>query len=350
MVNEARARELLGAPRGRRICAEVALAAVESLRPLLSIAEMDEEVAKQFGRSPTAEADLLDALATFPLETLGHLGELDLLLALSETTASGMYWQEPDDRDELLARPAVKDLLLPIAMALLDNHLTDSWASGVSDDQAFLFWRIREYPPQLKLTDIRSGVQLWQKRVIRQETESAAINRRHGRSWSGEWWSIPNPSGAPSTTGVTPEGTLGLWLVEDSAHEDEANVQELEILRSARVFEVTGADSWADLAARYPLVVTESKRNVWRQATGHKGPWLIPDWSAVADDYDAVHVSLWGHLVTAGMPIPVPGTESYTMLAGWTPDETYWFSDVLGPKGDIQLWERSDDEIWTRAS
>jgi hypothetical protein len=69
----------------------------------------------------------------------------------------------------------------------------------------------------------------------------------------------------------------------------------------------------------------------WRRTTGVDGSWLTPDWSAVAADYDGVHLSVPGYLTTAGRYLAVG--QSCTVLAGWNPDETYW-PDVL-PAGRV---------------
>ncbi|KJF23547.1 hypothetical protein R4P64_23655 [Rhodococcus sp. IEGM 1366] len=42
----------------------------------------------------------------------------------------------------------------------------------------------------------------------------------------------------------------------------------------------------------------ESRRSVWFDTTGTHCNWLIPDWAAVAEDYDAAHLSLHGYLTT----------------------------------------------------
>jgi hypothetical protein len=55
--------------------------------------------------------------------------------------------------------------------------------------------------------------------------------------------------------------------------------------------------------------------------TGWTGRWLIPDYAAVADDWDAVHLTVAGYLTTAGIAIPAGGAR--TMLAGWDPDASH---------------------------
>lgn len=349
-VNDSRARELINAPRGRRVCIEVACLALEELGTQLFYAEHDSELVEKYG-GETAVPDFLELLAGFPADAMRTVAADDLILALEQTTSAGMYWQPPDERDVFLALPAVRELLLPLAEALLENPGVDEWVSAVAlDRQAAVSWRIYTGEWPLKLTGVLSGVQLWRKRMTRQERESAERSIRFPAIWSGDWWSTPVPSGSPETTAVRAEGPNGLRLVEDGTGDRQAQVQRLAVVRAPRVFEVDGAEAWAGLVARYPLDVTQSRHSDWLRATDCEGPWLMPDWLAVAADFDAVHVSIWGHLVTAGAALPVPGTESYTMLAGWGPDATFWFGDVLEPVGDLELWEKSDEGGWSRIS
>ena len=72
---------------------------------------------------------------------------------------------------------------------------------------------------------------------------------------------------------------------------------------------------------------------------------LLPDYAAVATATDAVHLTAAGWLTTADRVLPVRG--GWTLLAGWSPDETYWFHDVLTTTGDPQSWAPTDDG-WRR--
>jgi hypothetical protein len=73
---------------------------------------------------------------------------------------------------------------------------------------------------------------------------------------------------------------------------------------------------------------------------------VIPDWPAVAEEYDAVHVSVWGWLTTAGRPVAVDGAAS--LLAGWSPDATFWLTDCLELVGDPVDYVRRD-QSWQPA-
>lgn len=85
---------------------------------------------------------------------------------------------------------------------------------------------------------------------------------------------------------------------------------------SARIFEVTGPDDWHQLCIRYP-------------AGGDDGR-LVPDWSRVAQDWDAVHLTFGGLL--ASEQVRVETREGWTQLWGWDFEQTVWlrwcFTDV----------------------
>jgi hypothetical protein len=123
------------------------------------------------------------------------------------------------------------------------------------------------------------------------------------------------------------------------------------------VYEIDAPAAWSELAARYPIMdVSRSKRHNWWRTTGMTGPWLLPDWSAVAAGYDGVHLTLWGYLTTAGAAlaarpsaaVPSAAVLERTVLAGWNPDETYWLNDVLAPGSAPSDWRSEGSGRWSR--
>ena len=86
-----------------------------------------------------------------------------------------------------------------------------------------------------------------------------------------------------------------------------------------------------------------ARRHDWFRTTGGRGPWLIPDWSAVGRDYDAVHLTVLGYLATAGRALPVD--DDFTVLAGWEPSETWWLDDVVR-SGKPDTWTRTEHGTW----
>jgi hypothetical protein len=116
----------------------------------------------------------------------------------------------------------------------------------------------------------------------------------------------------------------------------------------ARIYEICGPDQWTDLVSRYSMDVSRSRRHDWWRATGCAGTWLIPDFAAVASDYDAVHISVAGYLTTAGRALPVG--DARTVLAGWHPDQTYWLTDILAVSGPATRWVAGGPEPQLRRS
>ncbi|MEB0000528.1 hypothetical protein QN367_15705 [Cryobacterium sp. RTS3] len=130
---------------------------------------------------------------------------------------------------------------------------------------------------------------------------------------------------------------MGLRLIEDGFGWESATAEQIVVPRDARVYEIDGPAAWADLCRRYPPEITASRRHDWYRATGCIGRWVIPDWTQVQHDIDAVHLSGGGYLTMAGLPIPVQD-DLATVLAGWNADHTYWFRDVTRHASTQQAW------------
>ena len=56
---------------------------------------------------------------------------------------------------------------------------------------------------------------------------------------------------------------------------------------------------------------------------------LVPDWAAVAADYDGVHLSWGGFLTAEGYVSDLDGGD-VTMLRYWFSERTLWLRDVFG--------------------
>ena len=137
-------------------------------------------------------------------------------------------------------------------------------------------------------------------------------------------------------------------MVEDGLDWKEAHCWPMKPQAGARVYEISRPVEWTELVARYSIDVTNCRRHDWWRATGWDGHWLIPDFAAVAEDYDAVHVSLAGYLATAGRALRVD--DACTILAGWNPDQTYWLTDMLTLAGPATKWAKLGEEPlgWTQ--
>ena len=80
-------------------------------------------------------------------------------------------------------------------------------------------------------------------------------------------------------------------------------------LEDVRVFEVHGPRDWHDLCVRYP-------------ARGTKDDRLVPNWGAVSEEWDGVHLSLGGLLTAEQNRCESPA--GWTMLNSWHAEQTFW--------------------------
>jgi hypothetical protein len=275
-----------------------------------------------------------------------------VLPALRRSVGSARYWQEPDAEDQALTPAAVADALRPVAAALADTPASGWWASPMaSASQRYAQFLGSGHPfdePQLSGSARR--VAAWRAATVAEEDSARGRPAEPLGAWSGHWWSDPAMSGLPVTTrAASGLGALRLVLVEDTLGWTSARCWPLAPRAGTRVYEVDGPAAWASLAARYPLDLSWSRRHDWWQVTGWTGRWVIPDFQAVAADYDAVHVSVLGYLVTAGRAVPAgPDDGTRTLLAGWDPDATWWLTDSLSLSGPPEEWASEEwaSEEW----
>ncbi|MCC2317788.1 hypothetical protein [Cellulomonas chengniuliangii] len=358
------AAELLRSVRGRRLCFEVAqrgAGGAEARRAMLDEARQVEEERGEGSRAAvsyllfTGPGDAREPIPIPPLaEALADaatqvVDARHLLPALADTVASAMYWQPPQAEDLVLADPSVSAALLPTAEAVLAAPEARWWSMPVDHDTQVrtVFEGATPSAPQGTAAE---RLVRWRDTVTDAERWFARERARHPyRQIGGMWWVTPALAGLGLTSrALTGAGSAALWLTEDELGWRAAELSPCAVDSAVRVLEVTGPGDWAALVAAYPLDVTASRQPDWFGAVGaHEGSWLIPDWSAVAAAYDAVHVSVLGWLTTSGMAVPVsPGAT--TTLAGWGPDATWWLADAVREQGERQAWVR-DDTTWRPA-
>jgi hypothetical protein len=249
-----------------------------------------------------------------------------------------------------LASQAVRQALLPVARAVTAAPAARWWpAPAPRQRQQYVEW-IDDYDHSPMLTGTAAELADWRSETIKDERSARKRPKNPSANYSGHWWPTPRPSRLPSTTRSIPGiGAVGLVLVEDPFDWIEARCWPVQAPPNVRIYEATNAQDWAELVGRYPLAVSKSRRHDWWRVTGWAGSWLIPDFTAVASDYDAVHLTAAGYLTTAGWAVPVG--EARTVLAGWNPDETYWLADVLTHAGPAAHWERQEEMLtWALAT
>lgn len=256
---------------------------------------------------------------------------------LSISVDMARYWQEPDGRDVLAATEEMNVPLQRVAKHLATSPHTGWWGERVAESSQ---WAIEwdGEPPSTRATDPISVLRVARQREIEEEHIARRERPKDPRAnWSGNWWSRPDWE-LPSSAGELFDGSPAkLWFVEDSLGWQRAEVQRLGISPGLHVYEIDTAEAWAQLCARFPLDVTAQKRHDWFRTTGRVGSWVIPDWAKVAEHYDAVHLQVRAYLSAAGTSIAVD-EHTASVIAGWAPDQTYWFTPNVRFQGERVTW------------
>ena len=283
-------------------------------------------------QAPDVVTDHVAAVAS-SLDQLARCEDrLALLHALADVLLPGAV--------ETAAAPfltSATESLLPVSRALASAPATQWW------------WELPDLGHQRWLSGAGQparGAALTEA-LRAQGVADAEEERRAAREWpwpprrdtvySGTWWSPPLGGGAFTSTGpVGPLPAAAAGLALDSIGEDRFELWDVRVGPQARIWNITGPDDWGRLVKRYPRDVTASRRHDWYHSTGRDGPWLLPDWSRAADDWDGIHLSAAGYISAAWLAIPVG--DAATVLAGWGPDETLWLNDVFTSAERAGTW------------
>lgn len=329
MIVSPSAEDILLAPRGRRLCwslLDVGLSGQDEQAwtggyDVWAGAYHDDLRGLASGLGAWVEAADPAALAQ-------STDELVLLAALAGAVDNAMYWERPDEVDQALTDPAVREALLPLAAAVATAPATRWWTSAAPlDRQQYVQWT-DEHGSALEVAGTAGKLAYW---------------RANNAQWA-TWWSTPRPSSIPATTrAIAGLGAVGLGLVEDSFDCQQAICWPVTPSRPARICEITAPRDWENLVGRYPLDVTSARRRSWRYLSDWNGTWLIPDYQAAAADYDAIHLTVAGYVLTAGRALPAENAR--TLLAGWDPDGTYWLTDILTASGQPRTWNRRGQPV-----
>ncbi|WP_377466659.1 hypothetical protein [Populibacterium corticicola] len=334
----------MAGPRGRRLLLEIACARNPKLEELMFsnlIEPLDStgraRVVVEFARSTA----LLEKEPTTQLE---------LLLALRESVDRAMYWQAPDAEDKLLAQPQVASALRPLAVAV-SPYCPDWWVDAMAPGQQ------RVQPansPSIEYQEAwqaGAGVRQWYSQAIADETAAQTYIPDPAANYTGMWWSTPAHYSVPATTRVLDGlGPVALWAQEDTQTPQYAVSYPISLIGPCRVLEITSAHDYARLVEKYPMRMTRSRFHDWYRVTGSVDEWYIPHWGLIAKDYEAVHLTTAAYLEGATKRIPISGGS--TLMAGWSPDVTYWVGNcaVLGGRPEEwQLAAQGSNNLWLAA-
>jgi hypothetical protein len=275
-------------------------------------------------------------------ELAKHLVSPEILLNEIQQELNSFAWAGTENWH--MFRPALlaaKEFLRPIAQLLARNPELDWWWGDVDlDAQRWISQRNEEGPSHRELSDLFT--------INRNEKTDPHLRDREFYTW----WVTPGGNRISDTT-LGPVGSaLAVKLVcHDDWIMDRTNVQvwKVAIPTNAKIYEVHSPQDWVHLVERFPRLRTYPDLPNWLRWTGCSGPWLVPDWTAVAEHFDGVHVSIGGYLSTSYTAWPVG--DHFTILSGWHPDSTFWIGrspQVVG--GRLDTGEEYRPPIWERSS
>lgn len=351
---ELTAEELLRGPRGRRLCLELAAqddAVMNALfwaghaydvnpGTLIRIGEGEPGPDPVFSAEDVAR---LISAASVRVDVEALRG------ALHDSVDNARYWQEPDGRDVVAAQEPVITALRPIAQAVAETTGIEWWTSAPAHH-----WLVEYAPPQgvenraalnpvLDVSGVREKIRDWRRAIV--EEEATAKRERPAdptHPITGSWWSLA--AWHRHTVSRLPDA---LALMEDSYGPKTART--FAVRGGRRVYEVRTPEDWTDLCRRFSVDVSASRRHDWFRATGRAGDWVLPDWDAVAEEWDGVHLTVAAYLAGAGRALTVDENRA-SVIAGWDPDTTYWFTNTLVLENEPpQHWVLDDDYRWQRA-
>jgi hypothetical protein len=340
---------LLAGPRGRRLLLEYALASELARSPVRDGSTFGQAVvvassrigprmrdsSALFGEVDVVSKEKLPNVT--PSEIAERLNAVELIeptpellrMALAAAVGHARYWQESDGEDILAAASEMNLALQRVAEHVAASPLTAWWVTP-ADTQTQQSVQWDDAPRRPVLSEGRRA--------------HPTANR------SGEWWSHPPQVVPASARSLFDDSPAGLWFVEDNLGWHRAESANLIVPEGMQVLEIEGASDWAQLCTHFPQDVTRQMHDDWYRATAHTARWLVPDWAQVAKYYDAVHLQVGAYLAAAGVAIPIDvNPKTASVIAGWNPDETYWFTPNIAygtKRTHWKLEEHGTEMVW----
>lgn len=333
---------LLAGPRGRRLLLEYALQSGLAKNPIAGSGTFRHAVvvaanglsrtqgqivsSGRGGRKLSGEASIEVAERLSVLELPDPTPEL-MREALAAAVDHARYWESFDGEDLLAEKPEMKSSLGSVAALIAASSESAWWiTSTATKSQHSVLWDGTE--PK--------------RRLSKERTTHLATGE------NGGWWSSPSRNVPVSARSLFDGSPAGLWFVEDNLGWNRAESVSLLVPDDTRIFEIACADDWVELCVRFPRDVSEQMRDSWHRASTRDGRWLVPDWGQVAQQYDGVHLQVGAYLALAGSPIPIDGDpDAASMIAGWSPDETYWFTSRISYGQERSRWVLKEHGLGT---
>ncbi len=300
-------------------------------------------------RRPVSPTELAEAIAAAPLPSIGNAA---LVEALARSVDDAKAWQPPDGSEAVIASDAVRAALTPLAERVVSSPFVREWAARAQAQQWVLDRKDDRlesdpHPVPEPVPAPADALATWRQAVEAEEREYVE-SRERGEVSSGTWWSTPPDQITRSTAAWPDFGPAGLYLQEDSFGPMATRATPVGA-PPEKTYEIANAEAWAQLCRDYPLDVTASREHVWGASIGSCERWAIPDWQAVAVDWEAAHLTIAGYLAAATAPIEVSGGIAST-IAGWGPDETVWLRHNPAPTSAAFEWRHYQQVGWRQTS
>jgi hypothetical protein len=183
-------------------------------------------------------------------------------------------------------------------------------------------------------TDIRTTTQLW---VARQPNVRPGPTHLRDASgyWGGGVWR-PATGGFWTTTALDDEWSP--WL-DDLAAQSPARLWRLGVADSARIYTVRSGEDWRDLVTAYPVQVERHPVHLNAEVS-IPAPLYLPSWPDVANDWDAVRVTMSGKVRALFTVHAV--RDGYTILNDESGvEETLWLHWAFETVDDLGVFEVS---------
>jgi hypothetical protein len=284
-----------------------------------------------------------------------------LLARLEAAQRSDVAWFEPPPDSDPGAVETAIDMVRSISFGRLclfvleAAHSVGPWTSDAPIHVAHAYRHAAERRPIAEAIDARFGREL-----------HADLDRAH-QQW---WTSAPRALGhrGPSFRDfevVYGNGEFtwaGLWTASEPSvethdeliaaweiHPGPVSRWRLPVGDTARVYEIHRPEDWVTLVTAQPrtarrphggwelpgpnqhsevvgdLLAVDGQLAAVGEMEGH----LLPDWSAVARSFDAVHLSWAGFITTEGF-VSAVAPAVVTMLRYWGSERSLWLVDVFG--------------------
>ena len=227
-----------------------------------------------------------------------ELDRADIALHLAARAVSDLSVWRQDHAEAIQAALVEGPRLLPIARDLLRREAT-RWWFGPFDREA----------------------QIWVAPFVHGAAPAPVVDALRRPTEFDRY--IQRPFGA-LTTSTLVDGTIPMLAAERESAGDLGGTLPPPLVRyrlavspSARIFSINAPSDWRRLCEAFPAT----------EPGGMHGGLLTPDFSAIAREWDAVHLSFGG--VLSAVQAPLDGPTGRTELDSWETEQTIWLHWVF---------------------